>query len=776
MVDDLQAINSLSDHLIAELEAERGDDYHPSHLHRYQQHFHQAERILSMYERALADSPEDNQLKAYLGQHLFRMAMMYYEFILPGPLSRQERTPEGNIDCAKKTCEYAFRALTATPNESPALLLADVFSYAGFFGSACYWLREAERIALSYQDEEAALRARSQRLELEADEHTSDPPITKKTLFPERQTPGLYQATSKDAPASTSSRFILRNVSETVPEDSITTQSDDDESSSTAFSSEPLITTPDALPDTADPMDSATPVKSSRLAFASLILGIIGLLTLGLTALPGLILGIVAISQIKKNSLLTGKGLATWGVSLSIVSIALQITIAFPVFAKARERDRQSTCNSNVRQLALAIQMYAQDNGSQFPGIDGSPWPSKIAPYLGRSSNMFMCPSDMSGNSGMNSYAMAGLLIRENGIGVYESQVFSPSEVGALCDAVPSEIYPAGRLIGGGGSQGIEVVGATIEPRHSKGAIVGYCDGHAKYFQGAINLQDEGNGAVRALYHALPLGLVSNPVACLPAGSGITGYFGTVTVGGEYATYPFLMAAANMYGDFYTASFKGEYYTTGKPANNWVWGTVSGTGGPSSPAIAYDALVFIVAKGSKIPTLPSLSNQTYLIDDNMLLRDLFNKGYERDVVQVYHLSDYCSTNEYVYYVIGNTGWGIDSIEVANDAEMVEKVANDPWGIGYCSSAYADPDRVTILGFSGMGTHGEDAIWPQSSTMFRWVMPTYDESNWPWKRSINVISDGSPTSNAIASALQGGGLYRSMTDSPLYTYGYWPGNY
>jgi len=473
----------------------------------------------------------------------------------------------------------------------------------------------------------------------------------------------------------------------------------------------------------------------------------------------------------------TGKsGFSLIELVVVLAVLAVLVSILYPVFAPARIHDRSSTCNSNVRTIAMAIQYYAQDNQNQFPGIDGNTtWPTKIAPFLRSSAYMFRCPSDNSADSGQNSYAMSGLLIRQNGAGVKESQILSPSEVGAVCDAVPSVVYPEGRLIGGGGAQPIEKVGATIATRHSKGVIIGFCDGHANYFQGAINLKDEGNGAVRALYHAASLGLIDNPVACLPNGCGISGLKGTVTVGGEYAAYPFLMGAAKTYGDYFTAGFKGQNYKIGRPKKNWVWGTASA--GPEQVALtamAYDAVCVIVAKGCKIPQMPSLSNSTYAVRPTKI-RTLFETGYQKDTVQVYHMSSrYCSTNAYIKQVIGNTSWGTDSVEVANDAEMVEKVANDPWGIGYCSSAFADPDRVVIL---APIIRGKTYVWPRSSTKFRWVMPSYRESDWPWKRSLDVVTSNDKLGAGIAAALHTGNLMKKgLSQGPLFTWGYWPGNY
>ena len=50
-----------------------------------------------------------------------------------------------------------------------------------------------------------------------------------------------------------------------------------------------------------------------------------------------------------------------------IAIIAILAAILFPVFARAREKARQAACLSNVKQLALATMMYAQDYDETFP-------------------------------------------------------------------------------------------------------------------------------------------------------------------------------------------------------------------------------------------------------------------------------------------------------------------------------------------------------------------------------------------------------------------------
>ncbi|MFO7946152.1 MAG: prepilin-type N-terminal cleavage/methylation domain-containing protein, partial [Armatimonadota bacterium] len=44
-----------------------------------------------------------------------------------------------------------------------------------------------------------------------------------------------------------------------------------------------------------------------------------------------------------------------------IAIIAILAAILFPVFARAREKARQSSCLNNLKQLSLGILMYVQD-------------------------------------------------------------------------------------------------------------------------------------------------------------------------------------------------------------------------------------------------------------------------------------------------------------------------------------------------------------------------------------------------------------------------------
>ena len=50
-----------------------------------------------------------------------------------------------------------------------------------------------------------------------------------------------------------------------------------------------------------------------------------------------------------------------------IAIIAILAAILFPVFAKAREKARSASCESNLKQISLAVLMYAQDYDEKFP-------------------------------------------------------------------------------------------------------------------------------------------------------------------------------------------------------------------------------------------------------------------------------------------------------------------------------------------------------------------------------------------------------------------------
>lgn len=76
-----------------------------------------------------------------------------------------------------------------------------------------------------------------------------------------------------------------------------------------------------------------------------------------------------------------------------IAIITLLAAILFPVFARARENARRTSCTSNMKQMGLGLQMYVQDNDGRYPMSSGAgKWADYIYPYV-KSTQLFTCPS-----------------------------------------------------------------------------------------------------------------------------------------------------------------------------------------------------------------------------------------------------------------------------------------------------------------------------------------------------------------------------------------------
>jgi len=100
-----------------------------------------------------------------------------------------------------------------------------------------------------------------------------------------------------------------------------------------------------------------------------------------------------------------------------IAIIAILAAILFPVFAKVREKARQTTCVSNMKQIGLAMMQYVQDNEETYPlslysyysadaGGQQAEWSTVISPYIKagnlthRNGGVFSCPSFPVANEG----------------------------------------------------------------------------------------------------------------------------------------------------------------------------------------------------------------------------------------------------------------------------------------------------------------------------------------------------------------------------------------
>ncbi len=152
-----------------------------------------------------------------------------------------------------------------------------------------------------------------------------------------------------------------------------------------------LVSPPPVNPSSAPFLDQ--PQKTSGLAIASLVLGILGLFCFGLTAVVGLVLGIVALVKINKSQgRLAGKGIAIAGIATSgafLLMLPLFAAMLLPALAKAKEKAQAINCVNNVKQLSLAVRLYAMDSNDKFPSATN--WCDLILTNVG-SATVFVCP------------------------------------------------------------------------------------------------------------------------------------------------------------------------------------------------------------------------------------------------------------------------------------------------------------------------------------------------------------------------------------------------
>ncbi|HEX41858.1 MAG TPA: type II secretion system protein [Phycisphaerales bacterium] len=104
-----------------------------------------------------------------------------------------------------------------------------------------------------------------------------------------------------------------------------------------------------------------------------------------------------------------------------IAIIAVLMAVLLPALAAARMQGKRIASAGNLRQIGLAIEMYAQDNRGLFPacshdsavGVAGS-WVYTLRPYVGDINEIRICPADPSGRErlarGLTSYVLNGYI------------------------------------------------------------------------------------------------------------------------------------------------------------------------------------------------------------------------------------------------------------------------------------------------------------------------------------------------------------------------------
>jgi prepilin-type N-terminal cleavage/methylation domain-containing protein/prepilin-type processing-associated H-X9-DG protein len=185
-----------------------------------------------------------------------------------------------------------------------------------------------------------------------------------------------------------------------------------------------------------------------------------------------------------------------------IAIIAILAAILFPVFARARENARRSSCQSNLKQMGLGFKQYAQDYDSKFPPVfmDGGGaigfdvaadqgWVMLLQPYL-KSTQIFQCPSESTPPDVSSSQATGytdywyNSIVGANGTytgGINEAAI----DNSALCVLIGDSASGSSAISENGGNtlDAIATFYSTFAQRHLEGLNIGFADGHVKWFK-----------------------------------------------------------------------------------------------------------------------------------------------------------------------------------------------------------------------------------------------------------------------------------------------------
>jgi prepilin-type N-terminal cleavage/methylation domain-containing protein/prepilin-type processing-associated H-X9-DG protein len=170
-----------------------------------------------------------------------------------------------------------------------------------------------------------------------------------------------------------------------------------------------------------------------------------------------------------------------------IAVIAILAALLLPALATTKEHARQAQCASNLRQIALATMMYADDHDDTFPaqrgdgllvraiGGDGTNYYDLLMPYV-IDPQLWLCPSTKNTPGQLMSYHMNGLIITITGLKPtavsYPSQTLLIGETGQHTRFNQAYLRP---------NQAAGYLYDRPQRNHRDGSNATFVDGHVKW-------------------------------------------------------------------------------------------------------------------------------------------------------------------------------------------------------------------------------------------------------------------------------------------------------
>ncbi|MEI6503531.1 MAG: prepilin-type N-terminal cleavage/methylation domain-containing protein [Armatimonadota bacterium] len=175
-----------------------------------------------------------------------------------------------------------------------------------------------------------------------------------------------------------------------------------------------------------------------------------------------------------------------------VAIIMILAAMIFPVYEQVTKRAEAAHCSSNIRNLAIAVGVYAEDSDGLLipartsagaPAVFGTGWDVLLLPYH-RSEQLYLCVSDLTPAwaNGTTCYKHSyGINLDLTMVGGYNGSALHQNDIQSPTEALLFfEIAGTAKALGA--SYGTDKL-ASVAPRHNTGCNFAFVDGHAKWYR-----------------------------------------------------------------------------------------------------------------------------------------------------------------------------------------------------------------------------------------------------------------------------------------------------